>query len=199
MEKLFLIFLRSSTSKISTVLCIVMHFPGLYKEDEARLQNRPYLLYRTASGKWAQRIRFPPQDTAHFMSKQDEGTVEIMLTKLLPEKFFSVPYLSDYCKTAVILIFYYMGTNTHVFSPSVAQSLWWSGCTDNSQSGSCSVVNEVSSSCLHISWFCNIIWILPPWETLFRTGLNWHESWLDNTQRPYILLHVSPISNILRL
>ena len=73
-----------------------MHFPGLYKEDEARLQNRPYLLYRTASGKWAQRIRFPPQDTAHFMRKQDEGTVEIMLTKLLQEKFFRVPYLSDY-------------------------------------------------------------------------------------------------------
>ena len=106
MEKLFLIFLRSSASKISSVLCIVMHFSGGYEEEEARLRNWPYLLYETTIGKWAQRIRSPPQDTAHFMRKQDEGTVEIMLTKLLPEKFFSVPYLSDYCKTAIVFIFY---------------------------------------------------------------------------------------------
>ena len=69
-------------------------FPRCYEEEEARLRNWPYLLYETTIGKWAQRIRSPPQDTAHFMRKQDEGTVEIMLTKLLPEKFFSVPYLN---------------------------------------------------------------------------------------------------------
>ena len=58
-----------------------------------------------------------------------------------------------------MISFYFEGGNTCVFSPSVVLSPWRSGCYDNSQCGSCLIVNKVSSTCLHISWFCNIIWI----------------------------------------
>lgn len=72
---------------MSTVLRIVMHFPGHCKEEDARRAEYAPHGYRRGSVRWAQRVRFSLQDTVHLIEKRDEGTVEIMLTKLLPEKF----------------------------------------------------------------------------------------------------------------